>query len=80
MAWKDYLPSFINFDKTKPKAASVTKYIEIPQQLQRVRADAQKFQIALQAAESPLYPNRYLLYYLLGYNGLSAACNAIWNF
>lgn len=62
MAWKDYLPSFINFDKTKPKAASVTKYIEIPQQLQRVRADAQKFQIALQAAESPLYPNRYLLY------------------
>ena len=62
MAWKDYLPSFINFDKTKPKAASVTKYIEIPQQLRRVRADAQKFQIALQAAESPLYPNRYLLY------------------
>lgn len=62
MAWKDYLPDFFNFDKTKPKAASVTKYIEIPQQLQRVRADAQKFQIALQAAESPLYPNRYLLY------------------
>lgn len=62
MVLKDFLPDFLNFDKKKPKAASVTKYIEIPQQLQRVRADAQKFQIALQAAESPMYPNRFLLY------------------
>ena len=59
MVLKDFLPDFLNFDKKKPKAASVTKYIEIPQQLQRVRADAQKFQIALQAAESPMYPNRF---------------------
>lgn len=52
---------FINFSKKKPDAAVVTKYIQLEQQLQRVRSDAQKFQIAVQAAESPLYPNRFLL-------------------
>lgn len=61
MNFQDKILDFLNLDKKRPKQAVVTKYIELEQQLQRVRADAQRFQIALQAAESPMYPNRFLL-------------------
>jgi phage gp29-like protein len=61
MALKDYLPSFINFDKPQPKSANARATITFEQQLQRVRQDATKFKIAVQAAESPMYPNRFLL-------------------
>jgi len=61
MNLKDRFTEFFNFDKKKPQSASVTKYITLEQQLQRVRADAEKFKIALQAAESTMYPNRFLL-------------------
>jgi hypothetical protein len=57
MAWYD----FINFNKPQPQKANIRKTIDFEQQLQRVRQDAQKFNIALQAAESPMYPNRFLL-------------------
>ena len=56
MNLKDRFTEFFNFDKKKPQSASVTKYITLEQQLQRVRADAEKFKIALQAAESTMYP------------------------
>ena len=52
---------FSNLSKPQPAKANVQKTIHFEQQLQRVRQDAQKFNIALQAAESPMYPNRFLL-------------------
>lgn len=52
---------FTNLNKPQPKKANVQSTISFEQQLQRVRQDAQKFNIALQAAESPMYPNRFLL-------------------
>lgn len=61
MNFQDKILDFLNLDKKRPKQAVVTKYIELEQQLQRVRADAQRFQIAVQAAESPMYPNRFLI-------------------
>jgi phage gp29-like protein len=54
--------AFQNFDKPQPQKASVIKTIPFEQQLQRVRQDAKKYKIALTAAESPYYPNRFLLY------------------
>lgn len=57
MAWYD----FLNFNKPQPEKANIRKTITFEQQLQRVRQDATKFNIALQAAESPMYPNRFLL-------------------
>jgi hypothetical protein len=57
MAWYD----IFNFNKPQPQKANIRKTIDFEQQLQRVRQDAQKFNIALQAAESPMYPNRFLL-------------------
>lgn len=62
MAFQDKVLDFLNLSKKTPEKAQVQKYISFEQQLQRVRADAQKFQIGLQAAESPLFPNRFLLY------------------
>jgi hypothetical protein len=53
--------SFNNLSKPQPQKANVQKTIHFEQQLQRVRQDAQRFNIALQAAESPMYPNRFLL-------------------
>ena len=61
MEFKDFLPSFINFNKPQPKSASARGTIAFEQQLQRVRQDASKFKIAITSAESPLYPNRFLL-------------------
>jgi hypothetical protein len=55
------MPSFINFSRTQPKKANIRSTIQLEQQLQRVRQDAQKFNIALQSAESVMYPNRFLL-------------------
>jgi len=52
---------FNNLSKPQAKKANVQKYIDFEQQLQRVRQDATKFNIALQSAESPMYPNRFLL-------------------
>ena len=52
---------FVNVSKPQPKKANTLSTIKLEQQLQRIRQDAQKFNIALQAAESPLYPNRFLL-------------------
>lgn len=52
---------FTNLNKPQPKKANVQSTISFEQQLQRVRQDAQKFNIALQAAESPMFPNRFLL-------------------
>lgn len=52
---------FTNLNKPQPTKSNVQKTIHFEQQLQRVRQDAQKFNIALQAAESPMYPNRFLL-------------------
>lgn len=57
MAWYD----FLNFNKPQPEKANIRKTITFEQQLQRVRQDATKYNIALQAAESPMYPNRFLL-------------------
>lgn len=57
MAWYD----IFNFNKPQPTKANIRKTIDFEQQLQRVRQDAQSFNIALQAAESPMYPNRFLL-------------------
>ena len=57
MAWYD----IFNFNKPQPQKANIRKTIDFEQQLQRVRQDATKFNIALQAAESPMYPNRFLL-------------------
>lgn len=54
--------AFQNFDKPQPKKANVRDTINFEQQLQRVRQDANKYKIALTAAESPKYPNRFLLY------------------
>jgi hypothetical protein len=53
--------SFNNLSKPQPRKANVRDTITFEQQLQRVRQDATKFNIALQAAESPMYPNRFLL-------------------
>lgn len=61
MAFKDYLPSFLNFDKPQPKSANAKSTITFEQQLQRVRQDAESYSMAVQAAESPMYPNRFLL-------------------
>ena len=61
MEFKDFLPSFLNFNKPQPKSASALGTITFEQQLQRVRQDAAKFKMAVQSAESPLYPNRFLL-------------------
>ena len=58
MAWYN---DIFNFNKPQPTKANIRKTIDFEQQLQRVRQDAQKFNIALQAAESPMYPNRFLL-------------------
>jgi hypothetical protein len=58
MAWYN---DIFNFNKPQPQKANIRKTIDFEQQLQRVRQDAQKFNIALQAAESPMYPNRFLL-------------------
>jgi len=52
---------FTNLSKPQPRKANVQDTIHFEQQLQRVRQDAQKFNIALQAAESPMFPNRFLL-------------------
>ena len=60
MALKDYF-QFLNFSKPQPPKANVRKTIDFEQQLQRVKADATSFNIALTAAESPLFPNRFLL-------------------
>lgn len=56
-----YKENLVNFNKPQPQKANILKTIDFEQQLQRVRQDAQKFNIALQAAESPMYPNRFLL-------------------
>lgn len=61
MTFKDRVVDFLNFNKPQPKTQSAIKTIAFEQQLQRVRQDASKFRIAIQAAESPLYPNRFLL-------------------
>lgn len=61
MEFKDFIPSFLNFNKPQPKSANARATITFEQQLQRVRQDANKFKIAVSAAESPLYPNRFLL-------------------
>ena len=61
MAFKDYLPAFLNFDKPQQKRANAMATITFEQQLQRVRQDATKFKIAVQSAESPMYPDRFLL-------------------
>ena len=53
--------NFSNLSKPQPPSANVRKTIDFEQQLQRVRQDATKFNIALQAAESPMFPNRFLL-------------------
>lgn len=58
MAWYN---DIFNFNKPQPPQANIRKTIDFEQQLQRVRQDAQSFNIALQAAESPMYPNRFLL-------------------
>jgi hypothetical protein len=52
---------FSNFDKPKPKSQSISRQITFEQQLQRVRQDATKFKIAVESAESVVYPNRFLL-------------------
>jgi len=57
----NYTIDFTNLSKAQPAKANIQKVIHFEQQLQRVRQDAQKFNIALQAAESPMYPNRFLL-------------------
>lgn len=56
-----YLPSFLNFDKPQPKSANTLAQIKFEQQLTRVRQDAQTYKNAISAAESPMYPNRFLL-------------------
>ena len=56
--------AFYNFDKPQPQKANVEKTITFQQQLQRVRMDATKYKNALAAAESPMYPNIFLLYQL----------------
>lgn len=56
-----YRGNLANFDKPQPPRANVQRTIHFEQQLQRVRQDAQKFNIAVNAAESPMYPNRFLL-------------------
>ena len=53
--------SFNNLSKPQPKKANAKGTITFEQQLQRVRQDATKFNVALQSAESPMYPNRFLL-------------------
>ncbi len=58
MAWYN---NIFNFNKPQPERANIRKTIDFEQQLQRVRQDATKFNIAVQAAESPMYPNRFLL-------------------
>lgn len=58
MAWYN---DIFNFNKPQPQKANIRKTIDFEQQLQRVRQDATKYNIALQAAESPMYPNRFLL-------------------
>ena len=58
MAWYN---TIFNFNKPQPQKANIRKTIDFEQQLQRVRQDATKFNIAVQAAESPMYPNRFLL-------------------
>jgi phage gp29-like protein len=58
MAWYN---DIFNFNKPQPERANIRKTIDFEQQLQRVRQDATKFNIAVQAAESPMYPNRFLL-------------------
>jgi hypothetical protein len=58
MAWYNEI---FNFNKPQPQKANIRKTIDFEQQLQRVRQDATKYNIALQAAESPMYPNRFLL-------------------
>ena len=58
MAWYN---DIFNFNKPQQQKANIRKTIDFEQQLQRVRQDATKFNIALQAAESPMYPNRFLL-------------------
>lgn len=58
MAWYN---DIFNFNKPQPQKANIRKTIDFEQQLQRVRQDATRFNIALQAAESPMYPNRFLL-------------------
>jgi len=60
MAWYDNI-RFLNFNKPQPPKANIRKTIDFEQQLQRVRQDATKYNIALQAAESPMFPNRFLL-------------------
>jgi hypothetical protein len=57
MAWYD----IFNFNKPQPEKANIRRTIDFEQQLQRVRQDATKYNIALTAAESPMYPNRFLL-------------------
>lgn len=62
MAWyNSILPNFFNFDKKQPPSANIQRTIDFEQQLQRVRQDAQKFNIAVESAESPKFPNRFLL-------------------
>jgi hypothetical protein len=58
MAWYN---DIFNFSKPQPQKANIRKTIDFEQQLQRVRQDATRFNIALQSAESPMYPNRFLL-------------------
>lgn len=62
MAWyNSIIDRFSNFSRPQPPSANVKRHIDFEQQLQRVRQDAQKFNIALTAAESVQYPNRFLL-------------------
>lgn len=61
MTLRDRAIQFFNFNKPQPKTQSVINTIAFEQQLQRVRQDATKFKIAVQSAESPMYPNRFLL-------------------
>lgn len=57
----DRIPDFNNLSKPQPEKAAVIKTIAFEQQLQRQRISADLYNIALQAAESPLYPNRFQL-------------------
>lgn len=61
MTIRDRAIQFFNFNKPQPKTQNVISTIAFEQQLQRVRQDASKFKVAVQAAESVMYPNRFLL-------------------
>jgi len=58
---KNYLPKFLNFEEKQPKSSVLLNKVKLEQQLARVTQNAQSFKLALSAAESVEYPNRYLL-------------------